>query len=187
MYAGDPDDGAPALAPFRALAEPLADFLGPMPYPDIYGFTEEAGQPSAYHLRSSFLTSFGIDEATTVIAAFDAAPESMSLFHVRVLGGAMARVPADATAFAHRDAWILSMQLSAFEDGDGAAQRAWVTRVHEALLPRSRGVYSNFLGDEGERIGEAYPTATYERLAAVKQAYDPSNVFHRNQNVRPAG
>ena len=118
---------------------------------------------------------------------FDDAPESMSLFHIRVLGGAMSRVPTDATAFAHRDAPILSMQLSAFEDGDGTAQRAWVTRLHESLQPLAHGVYSNFLGDEDGRIGEAYPAETYARLAAVKQAYDPSNVFRRNQNIRPKG
>ena len=187
VLTGDPADGPLVLAPFRALAEPLADFLGPMPYPAIYEFTAEAGNPSAYHLRSSFLRSFGVDDAATVLAAFEDAPAGMSLFHIRVLGGAMASVPADATAFAHRDAPILSMQLSGFEDGDGAPQRAWVTRVHESLRPVAHGVYSNFLGDEGsDRVREAYPTETYERLATVKRSYDPSNVFHRNQNIRPA-
>jgi FAD/FMN-containing dehydrogenase len=187
VYAGDPADGEAALAPFRALAEPLADFLGPMPYPGIYEFTEEAGVPSAYHLRSSFLASFDLEAAGTVMRAFETAPESMSLFHIRVLGGAMAQVPADATAFAHRDAPILAMMLSSFEDGDGAVQGAWVSGLHDGLRPLAQGVYSNFLGDEGQgRVHEAYPAETYARLAAVKRAYDPTNVFRRNQNIRPA-
>jgi FAD/FMN-containing dehydrogenase len=187
VYAGDPADGPAVMAPFRALAEPIADMLGPMPYHGIYAFTEEAGAASAYHLRSAFLHSFDTAAAASVMAAFDTAPAGMNLFHIRALGGAMARVPADATAFAHRDAKILVMMLSGFEAGDGAAQRAWVSSLLDDLRPLVDGVYSNFLGDEGDaRVHEAYPAATYARLAAVKRAYDPTNVFHRNQNIRPA-
>ena len=186
VYAGDPADGPAVMAPFRALAEPVADMLAPMPYPAIYGFTEEAGTPLPYHLRSAFLRSFDLDAATDVMAAFEAAPDGPALFHIRVLGGAMARVPTDATAFAHRDARILAMMLGGFETGDGDDQRAWVSGLLDTLRPLADGVYANFLADEGrERVGEAYPAATYARLAAVKRAYDPGNVFHRNQNIRP--
>ena len=74
VYAGDFADGPEALAPFRALAEPIADLLSPMPYEGIYGFTEEAGAPVAYHIRSSFLGEFDASTAEAVMAAFAEAP-----------------------------------------------------------------------------------------------------------------
>ena len=101
----------------------------------------------------------------------------------------MGRVPAEATAFAHRDARLLAMILAGFDptEGDGATARTWALSLHAALLPYAAGVYSNFLGDEGDdRVREAYPAATYRRLAAVKHAYDPENLFRRNQNISPA-
>lgn len=185
VYAGDPADGPAALDPFRALAEPIADLMAPMPYPGIYAFTEEAGTPMPYHIRSSFLT--GIDAAVgeIAVAAFESAPPG-AMFHFRVLGGAVARVDPDATAFAHRDARFMAMAMAVFGDEAPTAELAWVDAMHAALRPRALGVYSNFLADEGpERVAEAYPPATYERLAAVKRTYDPGNLFRRNQNIQP--
>jgi FAD/FMN-containing dehydrogenase len=190
VFAGDPADGPAAFAPFRALAEPIADLVGEMPYAGIYAFTEEAGNPMPYHLRSSFLKEFDHAAAEAVLAAVETVPMPFGMFHFRVLGGAMARVPAEATAFAHRRARFLAMILAAFDptEGDGAAARTWATSLHADLLPYASGAYSNFLGDEGEdRVREAYPLETYRRLAGIKRAYDPDNVFRRNQNILPDG
>jgi FAD/FMN-containing dehydrogenase len=107
---------------------------------------------------------------------------------LRALGGAMARVPADATAFAHRDRGIL-VSLAAFYEGedDRVDKQAWLDRFCAAIDGDPSGAYANFLGDEGEaRVREAYPGATWERLAAIKRRVDPANLFHRNQNVPPA-
>jgi FAD/FMN-containing dehydrogenase len=126
-----------------------------------------------------------VDEILTRMAA----PSSpMAMTQIRVLGGEMARVPADATAFAHRDPAVLLAILTAFEDpAELPLHEAWTVDFFEALRPKSRGVYSNFLAAEGEgRIREAYPTATYGRLADVKRHYDPTNLFRMNQNIRPA-
>jgi FAD/FMN-containing dehydrogenase len=107
---------------------------------------------------------------------------------IRILGGAMATVPAGATAFAHRDAGVMVTILTPFEDpAEAAIHQAFTQAYFEALRPGATGVYSNFLEDEGEsRIHEAYPDLTYRRLAQIKRRYDPTNLFRLNQNIRPA-
>jgi hypothetical protein len=107
---------------------------------------------------------------------------------IRILGGAMARVPAGATAFAHRDAGVMVTILTPFEDpAEAPIHRAFTQAYFEALRPRSIGVYSNFLEVEGDaRIHEAYPELTYRRLARVKRDYDANNLFRLNQNIQPA-
>jgi FAD/FMN-containing dehydrogenase len=131
----------------------------------------------------------GLDDASvdSIIDAVGAAPAG-AMVQLRVFGGAMARVPADATAFAHRGATVQVTIINALLDEASAADAiAWNRSLFSALEPKSSGVYANFLEDEGEaRIRAAYPAATYERLAAVKRRYDPRNVFHRNQNIRPS-
>ncbi len=108
---------------------------------------------------------------------------------LRVLGGAMARVPVEATAFAHRQLRIM-VNLAAFYNGpeDRAVRQAWVADFATALDQGDSGAYVNFLGDEGEaRVRDAYPGTTWDRLAAVKARYDPGNLFHLNQNIPPGG
>jgi len=105
-----------------------------------------------------------------------------------VLGGAMARVPAEATAFAHRASRIM-VNLAAFYDGpeDRAVREAWVSDFEAALRQGDSGAYVNFLGDEGEaRVRAAYPGSTWDRLRAIKARYDPTNLFRLNQNIPPA-
>ena len=113
---------------------------------------------------------------------------ALAMTQIRILGGQMSRVPADATAFAHRDAKVMVVLITPFEDpAEAPVHTAWTHEYFEALRPRAIGVYSNFLEAEGEdRIREAYPTATYRRLADVKRRYDPTNLFRLNQNIAPA-
>ncbi len=118
-----------------------------------------------------------------------AAPSSpTTMIQLRVLGGAMADVAADETAFAHRDAGVMALIITTYDDpATEPAQVAWTEALHEALAPNAVGVYSNFLEAEGaDRVRDAYPAATYDRLADVKRRYDPSNLFRLNQNIRPA-
>ena len=112
----------------------------------------------------------------------------MRAAQLRVLGGAMARVPADATAFAHRARRIM-VNVAAFYEGDKdrVVREAWVADFAAALRQGDGGAYVGFMGDEGEaRIREAYPGTTWERLAAIKARYDPTNLFRLNQNIPPA-
>ena len=123
-----------------------------------------------------------------MLEATAARTSPMAMIQLRVLGGAMARVGADETAFAHRDAGVMALIITPFDDpATEPVHRAWTEALHEKLAPNAVGVYSNFLETEGdERIRAAYPAGTYERLADVKRRYDPSNLFHQNQNIRPA-
>jgi FAD/FMN-containing dehydrogenase len=188
VWAGDPQEGQAALAPFRAVAQPLIDMAMPMSYPGIYQLTA-AGEQRGFALHASRFVTELDDDAIEAMLAANAAPSSpMAMIQLRVLGGAMARVAADATAFAHRSAPIMATVIVPFEDpATEPAQRAWADSVSSALAPRDAGVYANFLEDEGEeRVRAAYPAGTYERLADVKRRYDPTNVFRMNQNIRPA-
>jgi FAD/FMN-containing dehydrogenase len=111
----------------------------------------------------------------------------MAVTQIRVLGGAMARVPADATAFAHRDKRIMVNVASIYADDEDAVRITdWVDGLVAELRQGDEGAYVGFLADEGEeRVRAAYPGATWERLAAIKARYDPENVFRLNQNVPP--
>jgi FAD/FMN-containing dehydrogenase len=118
-----------------------------------------------------------------------AAPSSpTAIVQRRNLGGALARVAADATAYAHRGARVMFIILTLFEDPtEWSIHEARTEAFFDAVRPAASGAYVNFLEAEGEeRIREAYPEATYARLATVKRRYDPDNLFRLNQNIRPA-
>jgi FAD/FMN-containing dehydrogenase len=137
-------------------------------------------------MRSGFFDGIDDETAETIVREMATAPGAgMDFTQIRVLGGAMADVPAEATAFAHRDAKV-AITLHAAHGDDRTVADAWINRYFGALAQKANGVYSNFLDDEGEaRVRDAYPVATYQRLADVKRRYDPSNLFRRNQNIRP--
>jgi len=181
------DAGERAMAPFRALATPLADFLRPMPYPEMYMPEEEDYHPLGVS-RTMFVDRVDEQLAGTMVERLEGSTAMMSAVQLRVLGGAMARVPNDATAFAHRDRRIMANVAALYERvEEESTHAAWVSSLHEALRGDGSGAYVNFLNDEGEdRVREAYPGATWARLAAIKERYDPDNLFHRNQNIPPA-
>jgi FAD/FMN-containing dehydrogenase len=130
-----------------------------------------------------------VDEplARTILENLEASDASIRVAQLRALGGAMARVPADATAFAHRRSRFMA-NVAAFYEGeqDRADRERWVAGFADALRQEDAGAYVGFLGDEGpERVRAAYPGPTWDRLAEAKRRYDPSNLFRRNQNVPP--
>ncbi|MCV0403579.1 MAG: FAD-binding oxidoreductase [Chloroflexi bacterium] len=189
VWAGDPAAGQEAVAPFRALATPIADLVMPMPYPGIYQFTDDGGVPAPNMTRSIFARD--LDEAAieTIVARMSS-PETPAgaITQLRTFGGAMARVPAGATAFAHRDAKtmfsIFTIHVAPEKIADDAA---WTEAYFAQIAPAATGVYVNFLEAEGEaRVRQAYPAETLRRLVEAKATWDPDNVFRRNQNIRPA-
>jgi FAD/FMN-containing dehydrogenase len=186
-WSGDLEAGERAMARFRALAAPLADMVRPMPYPEIYQFTEGGPGPDHEAARSLFLDAVDGPTAETIVAHLRASTAPLAVAQLRALGGAMARVPADATAFAHRGRRVMAALGAVWErPEEAAAHQAWVTGFAAALLQGDPGVYVNFVGDEGPaRVREAYPGSTWERLAAVKARYDPDNLFRLNQNIPP--
>src|SRR3989441_4336231 len=165
LHAGSPEAGERAIAPFRALATPLADMVRPIRYPEIYPPEEAAYHPLAAG-RSLFVDTVDDTTAESVMDHLESATASMAVAQVRVLGGAMARVPVEAN--------------------EAAGHEAWVTRFGSTLQHGVAAVYVNFLGQEGDgRVRDAYPGATWDRLTAVKAHYDPTNLFRVNHNVPP--
>ena len=186
-HAGALDDGERAMAPFRALAAPLVDMLQPMPYPQVYPPDDPDYHPLAVN-RTMFIDKVGRSEAGLIVDRLAASDASLRVTQLRVLGGAMARVPVEATAFAHRASRMMVSVASFYEGPEDLPRRqAWVDDLSAALQQDDDRAYVNFMADDGEaRVRAAYPGATWERLSAVKARYDPDNVFRLNQNVPPA-
>ena len=187
-YAGEGEAAEAAYAPFRALG-PLADLVKPGTLPDMYAGEEEGAEmpPMVVTMRQQFIERVDLDAATAIVDALAASDSPMRAVQLRVLGGQMARVPADATAFAHRSAPIMAIVVALIEAPEARDRReAWVGGLASALNQGVPGAYVNFVNDEGaERVHDAYPPATWDRLAAIKATYDPDNLFRRNQNVPP--
>jgi FAD/FMN-containing dehydrogenase len=185
-YAGDAEAGAQAIAPFRAIAQPVVDMVRPIRYPEIYPPEDASYHPKAIG-RTFFLNKVDCAAAETMMDSLQRSDAPMRVIQLRVLGGAMARVPAEATAFAHRDSPIMGV-IAAFYDGPEnlPAREAWVKAFVASLDQGRDGAYVNFLADEGEaRIRAAYPGSTWDRLTAIKARYDPRNLFKLNQNIPP--
>jgi FAD/FMN-containing dehydrogenase len=185
VYAGDAEAGQRAVAPFRALAEPIADMVQPMPYAGVFPPEEEFHPTAVGH--TMFLDRVDAEVAGTIMEHLQASDAAMRVVQLRALGGAMARVPVEATACAHRRSRIMA-NVAAFYDGpaDRDRRQAWVDGLAAALHQGDDGAYVNFLGDEGPgRVRQAYPGPTWDRLVEVKRRYDPGNLFRRNQNIPP--
>jgi FAD/FMN-containing dehydrogenase len=186
VYAGNVDAGQRAVAPFRALAEPVADLVRPMAYAEMFP-DEQAYRPGTV-ARATFAGSVGSGQAETIIERIGESTATMAACEIRVLGGAMAHVPADATAFAHRQSPIMINVAAIYDPSttERSEHAAWVDTLSAELDDGDPSAYAGLLADEGEqRVRGAYPGATWERLAAVKAAYDPDNVFRLNQNIPP--
>jgi FAD/FMN-containing dehydrogenase len=186
-YAGPAEAGERAIAPLRGLATPIADMVRPMRYPQLYEEPERPA-PVAMAMRNMLVDAVDRAAAERIVEHLHEASAQMAVAQIRVLGGAMARVPADATAFAHRERRVMVNVVAVYEQLEEApVHEAWVAGFDAALRHGEPSAYVGFLGDEGEeRVREAYPQATWERLASVKARYDPGNLFRLNQNVVPA-
>ena len=192
-YAGPVEDGRRALRALREIGSPLLDLVAPTPYVDLQRSLDDT-VPHGWHYywKATDLTGLS-DEVIDVVAehAYRArSPRSYAaLFH---LGGAVARVGQQATAYPGRDAEhniiVDAAWLPEQADSVGAAEAAWARDFLAALDAHRAGVYVNFLDrdDDATRVREAYGDQTYSRLARVKATYDPDNVFCHNKNVRPA-
>jgi FAD/FMN-containing dehydrogenase len=186
-YAGAPEQGERGLTPFRALATPIADMLRLMPYPEIYPPEQEGSHPVATP-HTMFVERIRDPEAETILEHLERSTAMMGVAQLRVLGGAIARVPTDATAFAHRKSKIMVSVAAVHERPEEVeVHEPWIRGFAAALRQRDGGAYVNFLGDEGaDRVRDAYPGPTWDRLRAIKDRYDPTNLVHLNQNIPPA-
>jgi FAD/FMN-containing dehydrogenase len=185
-HAGPEATAERVVARLRSLATPLADLVDRIPYAGMFPPEENDFHPTAAG-RTMYADSFDRARAERVLEALEASSAMMSVTQLRVLGGAVARVPDEATAYAHRDRHLMINVAALFADpAERTTHEAWVQDLSAGLADGRPGAYVNFLGDDGaERIREAYPGPTWDRLVEVKRRYDPGNLFRRNHNIAP--
>jgi FAD/FMN-containing dehydrogenase len=188
-WSGDPDAADAALAPLRDVAAraggPILDLVRPGSYA---GLLEGGPQGGIVATAGTFFAD-GVDTAVAehVLAELESSDAMIRAVQLRVLGGAIADVPADATAFAHRDAAIAGYVMAAGPSSDVVeGYRPWVGALADRLRQRD-GAYAAFVPDGNPELARAaYPGATWDRLVALKRAHDPRNLFRANLNVPPA-
>ena len=187
-WTGPMDEGQEVLRPLEDWAPVVGRQVGPMPYPVINTLFDELLPAGLRHYWKANVVRETADEAIDVHVEHSArVPTLESGTFLFPLSGAVRRMPADATAFAHRDADFSSVITAAWRDpAEDAANIAWVRGYYEALRPYAEeGAYVNFLGAEDQSRVPASYAGSYGRLQAIKQRYDPDNVFRLNQNIRP--
>jgi FAD/FMN-containing dehydrogenase len=177
------------VQPLRDLT-PAIDVLGPMPYTALQGMFD-AGAPrgSRNYWRSEYLEKLTDDAIDAVLSFTDKIPAPLGQFHIHQLGGAISRVATGATAFGNRNAGFLANHIGLWLDpAEDESGSAWVRAASEAMKPHGTGArYVNFLADEGESgVRSAYESDTFTRLQNLKARFDPTNLFHLNQNIKPA-
>jgi FAD/FMN-containing dehydrogenase len=187
-YAGPTDEAEAAVEPLRAFGDPIVDAVGPMLYPALQRSFDD-GSPEGYrwYTKSHYLDGLPDDVIDAILEFTDPFPGPLTQVALEPMGGAIARVDPTATAFPHRDAAYSLGVWPAWADPDRDDELIeWAREFHEAIAPYADGVYANYLDrDEGDRVENAYGE-NYERLARVKNEWDPENLFRMNQNVEPA-
>ncbi len=182
-----PDDAeaAQALRPFRALAPVTSDSIRAVPYAEILEDMRPLPSGLRMELRNAFFTELDDARVAAVGGLVAGGGAALSL---RSLGGAVARVSRDATAFAHRDAEVMVAAAFLIPQPAPSGMLAEALNRWSPLAALGSGAYVGFSGAAGPAdVAAAYPTDTYRRLAAVKRRYDPANVFRRTHNILPAG
>ena len=190
-YSGPLEDGEAAIRPFRELGTPLADLSGKMPFAEVQQVLD-ADYPNGrnYYWKSSYLEALNDAAIDALIERTKTRPSPLTSIDIWALGGAIARMPADQTAFAQGTSPILIGVESNWDEADMAEENVgWARGVIDDMKPyESDGAYLNFpgFGEEGEdQLKTAYG-ANYTRLKAIKAKYDPSNLFRSNLNIPPA-
>lgn len=181
----DPQLAAQAIDPIRRLGTVIGDDIALEPYADTLADGTEPPPGIQFVPRSAFVDKESVSEVLQILAEVRASHRS-PFITVRSLGGAVSRIPDDATAYAHRQAELMVVTTLAGPAPAVEAARPALDTIWGRLAPHVNGAYANFLASATEEdVAEIYPTQTYQRLAAVKRRYDPGNLFARNHNIRP--
>jgi FAD/FMN-containing dehydrogenase len=186
-YDGPVDEGREVLEPLRGFGDPILDAVRPLPYADLQrAFDDASPEGYRWYTKSHYLDGLPDGAIETVLEHTDPFPGPLTQVAIEPLGGAVADVAPDATAFPHRDAAYSLGIWPGWADPDRDGEMiAWAREFHDAMAPYADGVYANYLDDdEGDRVRAAYGD-NYERLARVKAEWDPENLFRANGNVAP--
>ncbi len=191
IYAGPVEDAAVALRPIKDFGTPIADVMQPRQYTQFQQMLDGSWTAGAQNYwKAEYLRGVDRTVADALVKAHTTITSPLSDFKVAALGGAVARVPADATAYPNRAApMILNINARWTDPGETATHVGWTQDLWSSVQPVSVGAtYVNFMGDEGQdRVRRAYGPGTYERLVALKREYDPTNLFRLNHNIDPRG
>ncbi|HSE47336.1 MAG TPA: FAD-binding oxidoreductase [Gemmatimonadales bacterium] len=188
-YSGPVEEGEKVLAPLRQFGPPPLDLVQPMPYTAIQQLLDAANPKGLQNYWTADFLSELPEEAIGIMV--DRGTQPVSPFTQIILfagGGAISRVPEEATAFGQRTAPFNLHYLSMWPDAtDNEKNIAYTREFAAALKPWATGrAYLNFLGEEGqERVISAFGPEKYRRLQQIKDRWDPENIFHNNQNIRP--
>jgi FAD binding domain-containing protein/berberine-like enzyme len=188
-YTGPVADGEELLRPLRAFGPPLADQVGPSPYAALQGISEHFN-PRGYrnYLKTNYLKDLSDDAIDILVERYMSVPAPFSHIVVEHMGGAVGRMDSQATAYNYRDAQYNFLIVGIWNDAaEDARNIPWVRGLWQALQPFSTGhIYVNYESDVGvDRVQAAYGAAKYDRLVALKNTYDPTNVFRLNANIKP--
>ncbi|HEX9122214.1 MAG TPA: FAD-binding oxidoreductase [Actinomycetota bacterium] len=187
-WAGDIEHGEEMLAPFHDVAPVVAEHVGPMPYPALNSAFDGLVPAGLQHYWKANFVKELTDEAIAAHLEYGPkVPVVNSTVHIYPIDGACHRVAADATAFAYRDANFAPVIAGMWPDpAQNEANIGWVRDYYAATAPLSEeGGYINFMSEDDQGRIRANYRGNYERLVDVKRAYDPDNLFHRNQNIEP--
>jgi FAD/FMN-containing dehydrogenase len=191
-WAGDAADGEEVVRPLRALGTPIADLLGPIPYLDLQQLVDPVWEAGAVNYFTSTFLDRLPDEAVENLVEYQRAaadPPVQAELHIHHLGGAVARVSEESTAFTDRTSpFIINCLARRADLADLAPHIAWAQATRNAMATYGKGHrYVNFVGEGGEdNVRASYPDAVFARLQAVKAQYDPFNAFRFNLNIPPA-
>jgi FAD/FMN-containing dehydrogenase len=186
--AGPVDEGAGLVDAIRQVAEPIADLLGPMPYLAVQTLLDPLWPKGLKaYFKATNLARLDDDLVERLCELHLTGPGPQCEIHVHQMGGAIARVDDGATAFAERSMPFVLNAVTGWHDAEaGAAHREWARAVVAAAADASTGrAYVNYLGD-ADAARAAYGEQIYARLVALKDRYDPTNVFRLNQNIEPS-
>ena len=188
-WCGDLDAGEKYLRPMREFGPPLVDAVQPIPFPQMQALFDDAFPDGNHNYwKSAFVNELSDEAIDLLVEHANAVPSPLSVLIVELYGGAMARVGADETAFAHRTSDHVVGILSQWADpADTETNIAWTRGVYDALQPHASGAFLlNFLDQEDDAVIRAAFGSNYNRLAELKRKYDPANFFRNNQNIEPA-
>lgn len=190
LWAGDAARGESAMEPLRRVGTPLSDTVGMVGYAGLLQGLDEmfrAGDRVCY--RTAFLDDFSDDAIIEFVRRASPMPTHMSSIFLEPMGGAIARIAPDATAFPHRQRSFCVTAVPKWEDPDRDDEMtAWAETLFEPLAPyAAEGAYVNYLGNAGERRARAAYGGNFERLVEIKRVWDPDNVFRSNHNIPPEG